>query len=149
MASQTSTATPESTTLSDKVLKDCNFEDENLCGWNIDFELNATEYFEFHRSTGDLNLGSGAGPLEDHDGEKNSKTRLGYVYSNIAKFSEYFLWADAILGTPLSETSLSSPVVDTFQKVCFSFWYDLSVCKLYELCLPNLYLYSMVKVYRI
>ena len=44
-------------------------------------------------------------------------------------FSEYFLWADAILGTPLSETSLSSPVVDTFQKVCFSFWYDLSVCR--------------------
>ena len=41
----------------------------------------------------------------------------------------YFLWADATLGKPESNTLLSSPVVSTSSNVCFDFWFDLKVSR--------------------
>ena len=49
---------------------DCDFEQEDLCGWSVDFELNGTEYFQFRRSTGEIDEGINAGPTEDREGSK-------------------------------------------------------------------------------
>ena len=107
-------------------LKNCNFN-EDTCDWNVDYELNGTEWFKFSRSTGEINEGTASGPTADHDNNKDSM--IGYTphTCTIHHVTAYFLWADAVLGKEDSETSLSSPLIKTIQKVCFNFWFDLSV----------------------
>ena len=90
-------------------LQNCDFQ-KDLCNWNIDSELNSTGTFNFRRSNGNAHADTGDGPSVDHDG-------------NTEKF---FLWADAREGTPNSFTTISSPVVAPFEKICFEFYFDLS-----------------------
>ena len=90
-------------------LENCDFE-QNLCNWSIDSELNATGTFTFRRSNGNAFADNGNGPSVDHDGNKE----------------KFFLSADARDGTPNTFTSISSPVVSPFEKICFEFFFDLS-----------------------
>ena len=90
-------------------LENCDFE-QNDCNWAIDSELNTTEAFSFRRTNGDAHADTGNGPSMDHDGHAE----------------KFFLWADAREGTPNSFTSISSPVVSPFEKICFEFFFDLS-----------------------
>ena len=62
-------------------LQDCNF-DQDHCGWNVNFEMNGTEFFQFVRSTGEMSLGRGNGPIGDHNADKNGETLLKMVKSN-------------------------------------------------------------------
>ena len=43
---------------------DCDFEN-NLCGWNVEAELNGTEFFIFIRTQGKLHE-DGEAPTSDH-----------------------------------------------------------------------------------
>ena len=96
--------TPEPTSL-----ENCDFETD-MCGWNIDAELNATSTFEFKRTMGVQHSDSGDGPSVDHNNRPD----------------KFFLWANAKDGKAKSLTSISSPVVLPFKKVCFEFFYDMS-----------------------
>ena len=42
-------------------------------------------------------------------------------------FSAYFMWASAVLGSPGSDTELSSPKISLKDKICFTFWLDMTV----------------------
>ena len=108
-------------------LSNCNFEDEDLCGWSVDYELNGTEWFKFSRSTGEINEGTASGPTADHDNKNNSTIQTTLPTNTKDHITAYFLWADAVLGKEDSETSLSSPLIKTYQRLCFTFWFDLSV----------------------
>ena len=57
-----------STTESQNKLTNCDFEDADLCGWNLDLELNNTDRFHFERRNGDQN-GPVFLPTEDHNGK--------------------------------------------------------------------------------
>jgi hypothetical protein len=117
-------------------LRNCDFE-QDLCGWGIDSELNrcdaamnpslscSTEAFVFGRTTGDMQDGT-SGPALNHDGKTNSASP-GQTQSLPASFPAYFIWASAMMGTPDSLTSLSSPSVTLEMNVCFKFWFDMSV----------------------
>ena len=48
-------------------LQNCNFEAEDLCGWNIDLELNNTDRFHLERRTGNQNRPV-LRPDQDHEG---------------------------------------------------------------------------------
>ena len=105
------TSPPPSTTPAPGGLLDCTFEAEDLCGWNIDFELNNTNRFHFERRNGDQNILALLLPDKDHDGSR----------------TKHFLWADAISGNPQELTAVSSPLVKNEQDVCFNFWFDVRV----------------------
>ena len=64
----TTTTTPPSTPQPEDIVN-CSFEDVNLCGWNIDLELNQTERFHFERKNGEEN-GGAFEPDSDHNGDK-------------------------------------------------------------------------------
>ena len=53
-------------------LKNCSFEDKNLCGWKIDEQLNVTDRFHFERINGDEVLLRAGRPDRDHDGKRAS-----------------------------------------------------------------------------
>ena len=38
------------------------------------------------------------------------------------------MWASAVLGSPGSDTELSSPKINLKDKICFTFWLDMTVC---------------------
>ena len=65
----TTTTTTPPTTPYPKPITDCTFEDVNLCGWNIDMELNVTDRFHFERKNGEEN-GAIFNPDSDHNGDK-------------------------------------------------------------------------------
>jgi hypothetical protein len=102
-AGSTPTPTPPPTNL-----ENCDFQD-GLCGWNVDAELNATDTFIFQRSNGNAHT-SGDGPTFDHNDDRE----------------KFFLWAQTNYGLPNIFTSISSPVVSPFKKVCFEFYFDMS-----------------------
>ena len=64
----TSTTTPPTTPIPEAI-RNCTFEDENLCGWNIDRELNVTDRFHFERKNGNENQPVFQ-PAADHNGDK-------------------------------------------------------------------------------
>ena len=97
------------TTASNSEPQFCTFQ-EDFCHWNIDSGLNDTEAFVFKRTKGELQDGT-HGPDADHD---TSKTN-------------YFIWADAALGNPDTQTAISSPQFSTTKPFCFSFWFALTV----------------------
>ena len=37
------------------------------------------------------------------------------------------MWASAVLGSPGSDTELSSPKINLADKICFTFWLDMTV----------------------
>ena len=37
------------------------------------------------------------------------------------------MWASAVLGSPGSDTELSSPKISLVDKICFTFWLDMTV----------------------
>ena len=43
------------------------------------------------------------------------------------KCSAYFMWASAVLGSPGSDTELSSPKITLTDRICFTFWLDMTV----------------------
>jgi len=89
----------------------CNFEDEQLCGWRLDLELNETERFHFERKSGNEML-AGFLPNADHNGDKEA----------------HFMWADAAFGNKNEVTAMSSPKVENIaDKLCFNFWFDVRV----------------------
>ena len=49
--------------------------------------------------------------------------------SNKIFLTAYFLWANALLGTPGLLTSISSKPINTENNLCFTFWFDLTVSK--------------------
>ena len=55
-------------------LQNCNFEAEDLCGWNIDFELNNTDRFHLERRNGDQNILAVLLPDQDHLGSRTGLT---------------------------------------------------------------------------
>ena len=73
------TSTP-STTPAQGGLQNCNFEAEDLCGWNIDFELNNTDRFHLERRNGDQNILAVLLPDQDHLGSRTGLTSLGSTF---------------------------------------------------------------------
>ena len=69
----------------------CNFEDEQLCGWRLDLELNETERFHFERKSGNEML-AGFLPNADHNGDKEGKIifRLRSTFKKII-FSTFYV----------------------------------------------------------
>ena len=46
---------------------------------------------------------------------------------NVQRSPAYFMWASAVLGSPGSDTELSSPKISLVDKICFTFWLDMTV----------------------
>ena len=71
-------------------LPDCDFEIDT-CGWNVEAELNGTEFFIFIRTFGELHEG-GDGPKTDHT-ESKSGTCITYFIKTIQEimFSLFFV----------------------------------------------------------
>ena len=46
---------------------------------------------------------------------------------NVQWSPAYFMWASAVLGSPGSDTELSSPKISLNDKICFTFWLDMTV----------------------
>ena len=115
-----SSPAPPSTTASPGGLQDCTFQ-SGLCGWSVDQELNDTQWFYFKREFGDELTAGGLGPGEDHE----------------QSTAAYFLWADATLGKPDTNTAISSPIVATSSQVCFEFWFDLKVSPMFTLSIND------------
>ena len=53
---------------------------------------------------------------------------LSLLSISLSLFSAYFMWASAVLGSPGSDTELSSPKINLKDKICFTFWLDMTVC---------------------
>ena len=74
----------------------------------------------------------------DHTADKNSKFAQNHQSKTCYMLIlAYFLWADAVLGKKDTKTALSSPVVTSFQKICFTFWFDLSVS--FKMAISNMF----------
>ena len=108
----------------------CDFETD-YCDWHIDEELNGTEFFAFIRSKGSIHENSNDGPIVDHDMNKEGRVKVDkeLYTSNKIFLTAYFLWANALLGTPGLLTSISSKPINTENNLCFNFWFDLTVSK--------------------
>ena len=81
-ATPPTTTTTTTTTTTPIESMNCNFQDKNLCGWDIDNNLNATGRFHFERKNGDENLLIAALPDQDHAGSRTGTQSLIVAITN-------------------------------------------------------------------
>ena len=71
-------------------------------------------------------------PNTDHNDNNKGDKKIWFILLNWESvtnihFSAYFMWASAVLGSPGSDTELSSPKISLKDKICFTFWLDMTV----------------------
>ena len=114
------------TTTPPKQWHECNFEKEDLCGWQV-FPSPPDFPFQWERTNGKLLADNSVeGPQHDHDEQNQSKFTSNQnvsLYLIFVIFSGYFMFASAAYDHSESEEAvMASPKINN-PDFCFNFWF--------------------------